>query len=100
MHLAGVDIDVLESCNSTWMFDPERGRFRRVPRGTRLDFPASDSEWEPYFGIEVLPDTGAFVVHLNESGTKLLRAYQHFEPCEHCGVDSTGLVSLTEINST
>lgn len=100
MQLSGIEVAVLESCNSTWLFDTDRGRFRRVPRGTRLDFPAADAEWEPCFGIEVLPETNAFVVHLNETGTRLLRAYRHADPCEHCGTDSTGLVTLAESGSS
>jgi hypothetical protein len=94
-QLSGVEVQVVESCNSTWLFDTERARFRRVPRGTKLDFPATDVEWEPFHGLELLPGTGAFVVRLNESGTRLLRAYQHTDPCDQCGDDPTGELSLT-----
>jgi hypothetical protein len=64
----------LESSNSIWLFEVERMRFRRVPRGTDLTVPAVASDWQPYFGLEVEPDTGAFTVALNEDGTRRLRA--------------------------
>ena len=31
------DFSVLESCHSTWIFDTERMRFRRVLKGLALD---------------------------------------------------------------
>jgi hypothetical protein len=64
----------LESSNSIWLFERERMRFRRVPRGTDPNSPSSPHDWEPYFGLEVEPDTGAFTVALNEDGTRRLRA--------------------------
>jgi hypothetical protein len=64
----------LESSNSIWLFDVERMRFRRVPRGTDPDAPAPAAEWQPYFGLEVEPATGAFTVALNDDGTRRLRA--------------------------
>ena len=64
----------LESSNSIWLFDVERMRFRRVPRGTDPDAPAPATEWQPYFGLEVEPATGAFTVALNDDGTRRLRA--------------------------
>ena len=64
----------LESANSIWLFEVERMRFRRVPRGTDLSAPPVASDWQPYFGLEVEPDTGAFTVALNEDGTRRLRA--------------------------
>lgn len=64
----------LESANSIWLFEIDRMRFRRVPRGTDPDSPSSPHDWEPYFGLEVEPDTGAFTVALNEDGTRRLRA--------------------------
>jgi len=96
-HVAGTAVQVLESCHSTWIFDPERGRFRRAARGSAIDVPAPDHEWEDYFGLELLPDSDAFVVKLNDSGTKLLRAYRHTEGCTACAEEPTGEVSVTEI---
>ena len=64
----------LESANSIWLFEVDRMRFRRVPRGTDPNAPTLAAEWQPYFGLEVEPDTGAFTVALNEDGTRRLRA--------------------------
>ena len=64
----------LESANSIWLFEIDRMRFRRVPRGTDPGSNALANDWQPYFGLEVEPDTGAFTVALNEDGTRRLRA--------------------------
>ena len=64
----------LESANSIWLFDTARMRFRRVPRGTDPGSPALANDWQPYFGLDVEADTGAFTVALNEDGTRRLRA--------------------------
>jgi hypothetical protein len=64
----------LESSNSIWFFEVDRMRFRRVPRGTDPNSPALANDWQPYFGLDVEADTGAFTVALNEDGTRRLRA--------------------------
>jgi hypothetical protein len=74
------DVLRLESSNSIWLFEVERMRFRRVPRGTDPSNPALANEWQPYFGLEVEPDTGAFTVALNEDGTRRLRAVRAETP--------------------
>lgn len=94
----------IDSCHSIWLFDAERMRFRRVPRGTSIDSPALASDWEPYFGLEVSAESGAFAVALNESRTRLLRSWRHTSPCEHCSMeadlDVTGEVSLLSSEQT
>src|SRR4051812_20769621 len=80
----GGNVIVIESCNSTWLFDNDKGRFRRVPRGTPLDLPAPDAEWQRFYRLEVDPDTDAFLVSLNESGSRLLRSFRHRPPCQQC----------------
>ncbi|MDQ1468472.1 MAG: hypothetical protein QOH10_2887 [Actinomycetota bacterium] len=70
----------LESSNSIWIFDVDRMRFRRVPRGTDPSSPSLANDWQPYFGLEVEPDTGAFTVALNEDGTRRLRAVRVENP--------------------
>jgi hypothetical protein len=69
-------VERIESSHSIWLFDTDRHVFRRVPRGTSEDSLALDSDWEPYFGLEIDDDTGAFTVQLNEEGTRLLRAFR------------------------
>jgi hypothetical protein len=66
----------IESTHSVWMFDTERMRFRRVPRGADPSSPSLESDWEPYFGLEVDRESGAFTVALNEDRTRLLRAWR------------------------
>lgn len=82
----------IDSCHSVWLFDTERMRFRRVPKGTDVTSPALESDWVPYHGLEISPESGAFAVALNASRTRLLRSWRHTEPCEHC---STGEVDVT-----
>lgn len=90
-------VQMIESCNSTWLFDSARLRFRRVPKGTSLDVPASPEEWERYYTLELDPDSDAFVVTLNEAGTRLLRSYRHRVPCPHCGGNATTELSLEAV---
>jgi hypothetical protein len=97
IEVGGMSIRVLESCHSLWVFEPERKRFRRVPRGMRLDMPPPESEWTPYHRLELEPSSGAFAVALNEDGTRILRSWLHIEPCRHCGADQTGELSLEGI---
>jgi hypothetical protein len=88
----------VESCHSVWLFDEERMRFRRLPRGLSPDIPSLESDWEPYYGLEIAADSGAFAVVLNEAGTRLLRSWRHTDPCSHCTpaeVDVTAEVSLS-----
>src|SRR5438876_795262 len=66
----------IESTHSIWLFDAERMRFRRVPKGSDADSPSLDSDWEPYFALDVDNETGAFTVALNEDRTRLLRAWR------------------------
>ena len=75
----------LESSNSIWFFEIDRMRFRRVPRGTDPSNPALANDWQPYFGLDVEADTGAFTVALNEDGTRRLRAVrvETPEPDDH-----------------
>ncbi len=63
-----------ESAHSLWLFDTERMRYRRLPRGADADAPSLESDWEPFFALERDDDTGAFTVALNEERTRLIRA--------------------------
>jgi hypothetical protein len=64
-----------DSAHSTWLFDTEQMRFARLPRGVDPSSLAMESEWRPYFGLE-LEASGAFTVALNADRTKLLRAWR------------------------
>lgn len=91
-------LQIIESCNSTWVFDTAAKRFRRVPRGTALDLPTAAGDWETYVKLEIDVDSGAFLVTLNTSGTRLLRSYRHTDPCALCDpADATTELSLEAI---
>ena len=94
VHVNGVSVRVLESCHSLWIFEPGRARFRRVPRGTRLDMPSPQNEWTAYYRLEIDPSSGAFSVGLNADDTRVLRSWLHTDPCRHCSGDQTGEISL------
>jgi len=90
---------VLESCHSTWLFDTERMRFRRVLKGLDLDSHSASTGWRPYFGLDIDPVSESFVVLLNPEGTRLLRSWRHVEHCTQCGGEATGELSLEELRS-
>jgi hypothetical protein len=91
------ELQVIESCNSTWVFDTGGGRFRRVPRGTSIDLPTTAADWETYVKLEIDMDSDAFLVTLNDAGTRLLRSYRHTEPCAQCDPQATRELSLEAI---
>ncbi len=90
---------VLESCHSTWIFDTDRMRFRRVLKGLALDAHAATTAWRAYYGLEVDPISESFVVLLNPEGTRLLRSWRHVEHCPQCGGNQTAELSLDELRS-
>ena len=90
---------MLESCHSTWEFEPERGRFRRIVKGTDTDRHPGTTEWRPYYGVESKENAEAFVVLLNPSGTRLIQSWHHTHDCLQCGTQVTGQVSLDDINA-
>jgi hypothetical protein len=65
----------IETANSIWHFDEERLQFRRVPRDAEEVFARSE-DWQPYFGLEVDADTGAFTVLLDPDGTRRYRSWR------------------------
>ena len=83
LEVVGRKVHVLESCHSTWVFDVDRGQFRRVPRGVDITMP-SEQEWHPYYRLDIDDSTGAFAIALNPESTRMLRSWIHEEPCLHC----------------
>jgi hypothetical protein len=65
----------IETANSIWFFDEERAHFRRVPRDAGEVIARSD-DWQPYFGLEVDAETGAFTVLLDPDGTRRYRSWR------------------------
>jgi hypothetical protein len=65
----------IETANSIWFFDEERAHFRRVPRDAEEVIAHSD-DWQPYYGLEVDAETGAFTVLLDPDGTRRYRSWR------------------------
>jgi hypothetical protein len=90
---------ILESCHSTWIFDTDRRRFRRVLKGLAIDVHAATTAWRPYFELETDPVSESFVVLLNPEGSRLLRSWRHVEQCPQCGGNQTAELSIDELRS-
>jgi hypothetical protein len=65
----------IETANSIWFFDEDRSQFRRVPRDAEEVFARFD-DWEPYYGLEIDAETGAFTVLLDPDGTRRYRSWR------------------------
>ncbi len=100
-HLLDAAVDapefvVLESCHSTWMFDPDNKRFCRVLKGP-LGSSSVATEWRAYDRLVLHPESDAFVVFLDASGTRLLRSWRHTAHCDQCGGEVTAELSLADL---
>jgi len=78
-------LEVIRSCNDTWLLDPDRRRFRRIPRSAPVSFLAEVGHWEPYERLEIEDGSDDFTLVLNASGSQRLRSFRHSLPCEQCG---------------
>ncbi len=90
---------VLESCHSTWVFDPERRRFRRILKGGEVEERPVTTPWRTYYGLEFKEDSEAFTVTLNAAGTQLIQSWRHTHDCLQCGSHVTGQISVEEIDA-
>lgn len=90
---------VFESCHSTWLFDTERMRFRRILKGLESGPRHVATDWRPYFGLEVDPHGEYFSVLLNQEGSRLLRSWRHTSECTECGENVTAELSLDDLRS-
>jgi hypothetical protein len=79
----------IETANSVWHFDEERSVFRRVPRDAEEVFAATD-DWQPYYGLEIDAETGAFTVLLDRDGARRYRSWRLDAP------DAPAELSATE----
>jgi hypothetical protein len=101
MHLLAAAVDapeflVLESCHSTWLFDEDNRRFCRVLKGPRMSASVVTG-WRAYDHIVLQPESDAFVVHLDSSGSRLLRSWRHTAHCDQCGGGLTTERSLADL---
>jgi len=88
----------VDSCNSRWVFDPDRLRYRRVSKGPGFGMRMAEQEWIPYHELHIDPCSDSFTVVLNEAGTRMLRSWRHVEGvCPQCGITRTEELSLEDI---
>jgi hypothetical protein len=97
VQAAGMDIVTMESCHSTWIFDPGQLRYCRILRDIAVGQRRISTEWRPYWDLEVDPQERNFTVSLNEARTRLVRAPIHTQACVACGARRTAELSLDEI---
>jgi hypothetical protein len=88
---------VLQSCHSTWLFDTTDHRFCRVLRGSQFASSSVATDWRSYDRLVLSPDSDAFVVFLDASGTKILRSWRHTAHCDQCGGEVTAEMSLADL---
>jgi len=88
----------IESCHSTWVFDNERMRYRRVLKGTEVAGQPVATAWRPYYRLEADPASETFTVFLNLGGTRMIRSWRHAADCSQCGEHMTGEISLKKLH--
>jgi hypothetical protein len=93
----GAGVVVIDSCHSTWLFDEPALRFRRILKGLEVDPSLAATDWRPYVRLELAEDSEAFVVVLDEAGTRRIRAWRHVEGCEQCDGETTTELSVEDI---
>ena len=83
----GMAYVTVDSCHSRWVFDTEQHRYRRALKGLGIGEHMATTEWRPYHGLDLDPDSESFVVVRNEAGTRMLRSWRHTGPLwPQCGV--------------
>ncbi len=90
-------IITLESCHSTWIFDPRQLRFCRILRGVAVGGRRISTEWRPYWELEIDPHGRSFAVSLDEARRGFVRSTIHKSDCVACGASNTTELSLDEI---
>ena len=93
------DVLVIESCHSTWLFDTERRRFRRVLKGLDLNVEEASTAWRPYYRLDQDSRSDSFMVIVEPAGSRALRAWRHVAGCPHCAGDVTAELPLSELRT-
>jgi hypothetical protein len=92
-----MSIIVVESCHSTWIFEPRQLRFCRIVKGVEVGRRRVSTQWRPYRDLEIDERRGAFTVYLDEERTRLIRSWRHTGGCRACGGYDTMELSLKDI---
>ena len=90
---------VFESCHSTWLFDTEAMRFRRILKGVEANAHPVATQWRDFHGLELDEESESFTVLLNPEHTKLLRSWRHTHNCTQCGGNVTAELSLEDLQA-
>ena len=88
---------VVETCHSTWIFDEQAHRFRRVLKGPSRDRVSTD--WRAYDHLVIGPGSDAFLVFLDATGVRVLRSTPHSANCRRCGQEQTTELSLEDLRA-
>ena len=88
---------ILESCHSTWLFDEDRMRFRRILKGADVEHHRVRTDWRPYYGLRMGAGSESFAVVLSEDGSRLLQSWRHTGDCSQCGGHLTSELPLDEL---
>jgi hypothetical protein len=94
-----LEATTIESCHSTWIFDSERMRFRRVLKGPEVGGLPVATGWKPYFRLDADPDSQTFTVYLDPSGTRRISSWRHDHTCTQCNEHMTGEISLERLRA-
>jgi hypothetical protein len=92
-----MEVTRLESCHSTWIFDTDGMRFRRILKDIEVAHQPVSTEWRPYFHLQAEAGEETFTVFLNADRTRMIRSWRHTRDCVQCGGHGTGELSLEDI---
>jgi len=93
-----MNIIVVESCHSTFIFEPRQLRFCRIVKGVEVGRRRVSTQWRPYRDLEIDTRRDHFTVYLDEQRTRLIRSSVHTEGCRECGGYDTMELSLEDIH--
>ena len=89
----------LESCHSTWIFDTNRMRFRRILNDIEIGHRPVSTTWRPYFELQADPTAETFTVILKADRSRLIRSWRHTADCVQCRDHRTGELSLEDVRN-
>jgi hypothetical protein len=89
----------LESCHSTWIFDTDRMRFRRILNDIEVGHRSVSTAWRPYFELQADPTAETFTIILKADRSRLIQSWRHTPDCVQCGDHRTGELSLEDIRN-
>jgi hypothetical protein len=96
-HCGHVDVVILESCHSTWIFDTDHKQFCRILKDVEGTHRPVSTDWRPYAELDLDPSSESFTVHLNATHTRQIRSWRHTRDCDQCGGHETAELPLDDI---